>query len=103
MAFNGVLVVSVAKFSAQIWQFLACLQDPISSQQLLDLVICFPLQRIGLCVWTFLCFPHNLYSYQRYSYAASSTSSSHHQDSDNSSISSSSNLGQNWVDFDLII
>lgn len=108
MTFNGVLVVSVAKVSAEIWQLLACLPEPISSQQLLDLVICFPLQQIGrlaLCVCTFLCFPPTLYSYQRYSHTTS-TSSSHNQNSDDSSLSSSSSssrLGQNWVDFDLII
>ncbi|MCD7457272.1 hypothetical protein HAX54_034705 [Datura stramonium] len=111
MTFNGILLVSVAKVSAEIWQLLACLPEPISSQQLLDLVICFPLQQIGrlaLCVCTFLCFPPNLYSYQRYSHTTTSISSSHNQGSDDSSLSSSSSssssrLGQNWVDFDLII
>ncbi|CAN4099976.1 unnamed protein product [Withania somnifera] len=109
MTFNGVLVVSVAKVSADIWQLLACLPEPISSQQLLDLVLCFPLQQIGrlsLCVCTFLCFPHNFYSYQSYSHTTTTTSSSssYNEDSDDSSVSSSSSrLGQNWVDFDLII
>lgn len=106
MTFNGVLVVSVAKVSAEIWQLLACLPEPVSSQQLLDLVIRFPLQQIGrlaLFVCTFICFPHNLYPYQSYSHSTS-TSSSYHQDYESSvSSSSSSRRGQNWVDFDLII
>ncbi|KAK4365695.1 hypothetical protein RND71_013575 [Anisodus tanguticus] len=105
MGFNGVLVVSVAKVSAEIWQLLACLPEQIGSQQLLDLVICFPFQQIGrlaLCFCTFLCFPPNLYSYQSYSHTTTSTSSSYNQDSNDSS-SSSSCLGQSWVDFDLII
>ncbi|KAM3323951.1 hypothetical protein P3S67_005102 [Capsicum chacoense] len=109
MTFNGVLVVSVAKVSAEIWQLLACLPEPISSQELLDLVICFPLRQIGrlaLYVCTFICFPHNHYSYQSYTHTTiTTTSSSHNQDSDDSSVSSSlsSRLGQSWVDYDLII
>ncbi|CAN4098020.1 unnamed protein product [Withania somnifera] len=108
MTFNGVLLVSLAKVSAEIWQLLACLPEPISSQQLLDLVICFPLQQMGrltLCVCTFLCFPPNHYSYQSYSHTTNTTSSSssYNQDSSVSSSSSfSSRLGQNWLDFDLI-
>ncbi|KAH0662607.1 hypothetical protein KY284_027538 [Solanum tuberosum] len=105
MTFNGVLVVSVAKVSAEIWQLLACLPETVSSQQLLDLVICYPFQQIGrlaLCFCTFLCYPHNLYSYRSYSHTTP-TSSSYHQDSSVSSSSSSSRLGQNWVDFDLIV
>ncbi|KAK4719040.1 hypothetical protein R3W88_017378 [Solanum pinnatisectum] len=107
MTFNGVLVVSVAKVSAEIWQLLACLPEPVSSQQLLDLVICYPFQQIGrlaLCFCTFLCYPPNLYSYRSYSHTTP-TSSSYHQDYNDSSVSSSSSsrLGQNWVDFDLIV
>ncbi|KAL3335179.1 hypothetical protein AABB24_031397, partial [Solanum stoloniferum] len=107
MTFNGVLVVSVAKVSAEIWQLLACLPEPVSSQQLLDLVICYPFRQIGrlaLCFCTFLCYPPNLYSYRSYSHTTP-TSSSYHQDYNDSSVSSSSSsrLGQNWVDFDLIV
>ncbi|KAL3828859.1 hypothetical protein ACJIZ3_017661 [Penstemon smallii] len=64
MPFNSVLVVSVAKKSAGVWQEVACLPERIGSQQLIDLVICFPLQQIGrwlLYVWTYLCvsaYPH---------------------------------------------
>ncbi|XP_070053044.1 uncharacterized protein [Nicotiana tomentosiformis] len=87
MPFNGVLLVSVAKTSAEVWQFLSCLPDPIESEQLLDLVICFPLQQLGrlaLCVWTFLCVPPDPYYYRRYSYnsSASSSSSSFYDDED---------------------
>ncbi|MCD9644454.1 hypothetical protein HAX54_032670 [Datura stramonium] len=77
MPFNGVLLVLVAKTSAQVWQFLSCLPDPIDGEQLLDLVICFPLQQLGrlaLCVWTFLCVPPDPYYYRRYSYNSSSSS-----------------------------
>ncbi|KAI3461900.1 hypothetical protein Pfo_018563 [Paulownia fortunei] len=62
MPFNSVLVVSMANISAEVWQQLACLPERISSDQLLDLVICFPLQQLGrwaLYVWTYLCVsPH---------------------------------------------
>ncbi|XP_049401577.1 uncharacterized protein LOC125865424 [Solanum stenotomum] len=79
MPFNGVLLVSVAKTSAEVWQFLSCLADPIDSEELLDLVICFPLQQLGrlaLCVWTFLCVPPDPYYYRRYSYNSYASSSS---------------------------
>ncbi|XP_004250712.1 uncharacterized protein [Solanum lycopersicum] len=85
MPFNGVLLVSVAKASAEVWQFLSCLADPIDSEELLDLVIFFPLQQLGrlaLCVWTFLCVPPDPYYYRRYNSSAASSSSSLYDDHD---------------------
>ncbi|KAL8262926.1 hypothetical protein R6Q59_024275 [Mikania micrantha] len=60
MVFNTVLVASVATVSADVWQSIACISERISSDELLDLVICFPLQQLGrfaLCVWNFFCVP----------------------------------------------
>ncbi|KAM2056116.1 hypothetical protein TB2_028279 [Malus domestica] len=60
MVFNSVMVESVAHLSAEMWQYLACLPERMSSHQLLDLIFCFPLQQLGrlaLCLWTFLCVP----------------------------------------------
>ncbi|XP_021816735.1 uncharacterized protein LOC110759033 [Prunus avium] len=78
MVFNSVMVVSVAHTSAEMWQYLACLPERLSSHQLLDLVFCFPLQQLGrlaLCLWTFLCVPPPD-SYYSYSYSDSDASSS---------------------------
>ncbi|KAL1565707.1 hypothetical protein AAHA92_01400 [Salvia divinorum] len=64
MPFNSVLLISTANRSAAVWQQLACLPERISSDEMVDLVICFPLQQLGrwaLYVWTYLCvspYPH---------------------------------------------
>lgn len=87
MVFNSKLVVSVAKTSADVWQYLACLPETINNQHLLDLVLCFPLQQFGrfaLCFWSFFCVPSSPDSYYLYySYDLSSDSSS---DSDPDSV-----------------
>ncbi|KAK1435238.1 hypothetical protein QVD17_00999 [Tagetes erecta] len=60
MVFNSVLVASVATVSTDIWQSIACISEPISGQELLDLVICFPLHQLAqfaLCIWSFFCLP----------------------------------------------
>uniref|UniRef100_A0A7N0T883 Uncharacterized protein n=1 Tax=Kalanchoe fedtschenkoi TaxID=63787 RepID=A0A7N0T883_KALFE len=78
MVFSSMAVVSVARASADAWQVLACLPERLSSDQLLDLVICFPLQRmsrLALCIWTVFCFSPYPSSYPRY-YPADSSSSS---------------------------
>ncbi|XP_071691183.1 uncharacterized protein [Rutidosis leptorrhynchoides] len=74
MVFNTVLVASVATVSADVWQSVACFSERITSDELLDLVICFPLQQLGrfaLCVWNFFCVPPSppdayYYSYNYY-------------------------------------
>ncbi|KAK9058534.1 hypothetical protein SSX86_023376 [Deinandra increscens subsp. villosa] len=74
MVFNTVLVASVAAVSADVWQSVACISERISSDELLDLVICFPLQQLGrfaICVWNFFCVPPTppdsfYYSYSYY-------------------------------------
>ncbi|KAL8026786.1 hypothetical protein ABFX02_14G051500 [Erythranthe guttata] len=62
MPFNSVLVAATAEISAAVWQRLACLPERISSDQMLELVVSFPLQQLGrfaLFVWTYLCVaPH---------------------------------------------
>ncbi|KAL2239706.1 uncharacterized protein LOC105170588 [Sesamum indicum] len=92
MPFNGVLVASTANASAELWQRLACLSERISSDRMLDLVLCFPLQQLGrwaLYVWTYLCvspYPH------RRHYATSYYSDdSFDEDSDDDSALSSAN------------
>ncbi|KAL5720276.1 hypothetical protein ACHQM5_012955 [Ranunculus cassubicifolius] len=80
MVFNSVLVVSVAKFSAHVWQYIACNPERLSSDQVLDLVCCLPLQQLGrlaLCLWSFFCLPQPD-SY--YSYSSDSTYSSEESD-----------------------
>nr|DAD42083.1 TPA_asm: hypothetical protein HUJ06_000313 [Nelumbo nucifera] len=60
MVFNSHLVVTVANLSANLCQYIACNPERLSSQQVLELVCCFPLQQLGrlaLCLWTFFCFP----------------------------------------------
>ncbi|KAI3826573.1 hypothetical protein L1987_00621 [Smallanthus sonchifolius] len=72
MVFNTVLVTSVATASADVWQSVACISERISSQELLDLVICFPLQQLGrfaLCVWSFFCIPPSPPESYYYSYS----------------------------------
>nr|GEX50315.1 serine/threonine-protein kinase pats1 [Tanacetum cinerariifolium] len=74
MVFNTVLIASVATISADIWQSVACISDRITNQELLDLVICFPLQQLGrfaIVFWNFFCAPpappeHYAYSYSYY-------------------------------------
>ncbi|WOH07938.1 hypothetical protein DCAR_0727373 [Daucus carota subsp. sativus] len=87
MVFNTKLVVSVAKASADAWQYLACLPETINNQHLLDLVLCFPLEQLGrfaLCFWSFFCVPSSPDSYYLYhSYNRSDSSSS---DSDSDSV-----------------
>lgn len=62
MVFNGGSVMSVALFSAEVWQELRRIppSDRISSREMLDLVCFFPLQELGrYAVWflTVLCLP----------------------------------------------
>uniref|UniRef100_A0A1J3CQ69 Uncharacterized protein n=1 Tax=Noccaea caerulescens TaxID=107243 RepID=A0A1J3CQ69_NOCCA len=62
MVFNGGTVMSVAHLSAEIWQRLRRIptSDRISSDEMLDLVLFFPLQQLSqfaLCLLTFLCLP----------------------------------------------
>ncbi|KAI4344841.1 hypothetical protein L6164_012028 [Bauhinia variegata] len=68
MVFNSLIILSVAHVSADAGQCLACIPERLSSDQLLDLVCCFPLQQLGrlaLCLWTFFCLPQpdSFYSY----------------------------------------
>ncbi|KAI6685614.1 hypothetical protein NL676_031527 [Syzygium grande] len=62
MVFNGVMILRVAHESARAWQSAVCIPvaERVGSDQLLDLVCCFPLRQLGrlaLFVWTFLCVP----------------------------------------------
>ena len=95
MVFNSLMVLSVAHVSADAWQYIACNPERLSSDQLLDLICCFPLQQLGrlaLCLWTFLCLPppDSFYSYAYYS---SSSSSDDDDDDDDSSSTLNYNNG----------
>lgn len=60
MVFSSVLLATVATVSADLCQYIACNPQRLSSEEVLDLICCFPLQqlrRIALCVWSFFCFP----------------------------------------------
>ncbi|MFS7907603.1 hypothetical protein Hanom_Chr01g00073271 [Helianthus anomalus] len=97
MVFNTVLVASVATVSADLWQSVACISDRISSQELLDLVICFPLQQLGrfaICVWNFFCVPPTPPDFYYYSYYDDDESD---YDSDNSS---SAGVGGGFLGYD---
>ncbi|GMP92148.1 hypothetical protein CsSME_00042492 [Camellia sinensis var. sinensis] len=81
MVFNSLVVLTVANISADVWQYVACFPERISSDQLLDLVCCFPLQQFGrlaFCLWTFFCLPPS----PVYSYSYSSSSYDSDSDSD---------------------
>jgi hypothetical protein len=90
MVFNTPIIVRVARVSTQAWQWLACIHDPIDSDQLLDLLCCFPLHQLGrltLCLCSFFCLP------QRYSiYSSFSDSDDSGSGSGSESGSSSSTL-----------
>ncbi|KAM0024918.1 hypothetical protein Hdeb2414_s0022g00621121 [Helianthus debilis subsp. tardiflorus] len=74
MVFNTVLLASVATVSTDVWQSIVCFSDRISTQELFDLVICFPLHQFGqfaLCLWSFFCLPFSpgdSYYYYSYTY-----------------------------------
>ncbi|KAL9240198.1 hypothetical protein vseg_014444 [Gypsophila vaccaria] len=61
MVLNSQVVVMVANMSANVCQYIACNPEHLSSNQVLDLLFCFPLQqlrRFSLCFTTFFCFPY---------------------------------------------
>ncbi|RDX64582.1 hypothetical protein CR513_56843, partial [Mucuna pruriens] len=60
MVWNSMVVLRVARVSAEAWQ---CIAEPLSSEQVLDLVCCFPLHQLALCLYSFFCVPYPNYSY----------------------------------------
>ncbi|PSR90269.1 Serine/threonine-protein kinase pats1 [Actinidia chinensis var. chinensis] len=91
MVFNSLLVLSVANKSADVWQYIACFPERISSDQLVDLVCCLPLQQLGrfaLCLWSFFCLPpspdsyYHSHSYYDSDSDSSSSISYYHHDGD---------------------
>ncbi|BAT73527.1 hypothetical protein LR48_Vigan01g034600 [Vigna angularis] len=60
MVWNSMVVLAVARASAEAWE---CIAEPLSSDQILDLVCCFPLHQLALCLYSFFCAPHFNYSY----------------------------------------
>ncbi|KAI3924360.1 hypothetical protein MKW98_032561 [Papaver atlanticum] len=91
MVFNSDIVLRVANLSANLCQYIACNPDRLSSEQVLDLICCIPLQQLGrlaLCVWNFFCFPPpdshpNYYTY--YSSSDSNSDSDSYYDDDSHS------------------
>ena len=68
MVFSSLVVLSVARVSGEAWQWVACIGEPLSGEQLLDLLCCFPLHQLGrlaLCLCSFFCLPQpdSYYSY----------------------------------------
>ncbi|OAY44374.1 hypothetical protein MANES_08G144511v8 [Manihot esculenta] len=62
MVLNSNLVVTIANVSANLCQYIACNPERLSSDQVLNLLFCFPLQRLGrlaLSLWTYLCYNPN--------------------------------------------
>ncbi|KAK7318770.1 hypothetical protein RJT34_03477 [Clitoria ternatea] len=79
MVLNSTVVLTVARVSAEAWQWAACIAEPLSSRQMLDLLCCFPfhqLTRLALCLCSFFCLP------QPDSYYSYIPSDSDHSDSD---------------------
>ncbi|GKV30281.1 hypothetical protein SLEP1_g39108 [Rubroshorea leprosula] len=73
MGFNGVLISAVADASVDAWQQILSIRERLSSQQLLEILCCYPLQQLGrfaLCLWNFLCLPPPD-SYYTYYYSSS--------------------------------
>ncbi|KAK1412005.1 hypothetical protein QVD17_32922 [Tagetes erecta] len=89
MVFNTVLVATVATVSADVWQSLACISERINSDELLDLVICFPLQQLGrfaLCVWNFFCVPPTPPESYYYSYSYYDDESDYDSDTSSAAV-----------------
>ncbi|WCJ43631.1 hypothetical protein M5689_024360 [Euphorbia peplus] len=66
MVLSSNIVVMVANISANVCQYIACNPERLSSDEMLNLLFCLPLQHIGrlsVYIWTFLCYnpdPANL-------------------------------------------
>ncbi|KAE9610371.1 hypothetical protein Lal_00006570 [Lupinus albus] len=61
MVLNSLVVFSVARFSTQAWQWLLCIRDPFSVEEIFDILFTFPFQqlhRLALGLWDFFCLQH---------------------------------------------
>ncbi|XP_061363490.1 uncharacterized protein LOC133307085 [Gastrolobium bilobum] len=68
MVLNSMMVFTVARVSAETWQWVACTGDPLSSDEMLNLLCCFPFHQLGrlaFCLCSFFCLPQldSYYSY----------------------------------------
>ncbi|KAF3442219.1 hypothetical protein FNV43_RR16135 [Rhamnella rubrinervis] len=90
---NSPAVVWVASVSANLWQYVACNPERLSSHRVLHIIFCVPFQslrRLSLSLSSFLCFPFLLSSSSDddddadsdYSHLSSYSSSSDHSHSD---------------------
>ncbi|KAK7247270.1 hypothetical protein RIF29_42150 [Crotalaria pallida] len=73
MVLNSLVVLAVARVSAEAWQWLSCIRDPFTGEELFDLLISFPFHQLGrlaICLCSFFCLPQPHDSY--YSYLPSS-------------------------------
>ncbi|GMH28384.1 hypothetical protein Nepgr_030227 [Nepenthes gracilis] len=78
MVLNSRVAVQVANVSASLCQYISCNPEILRSEEVLDLIFCFPFQqirRLFLCFSTFFCFPP-LDPFSSRSFSASSSSSS---------------------------
>ncbi|KDP39699.1 hypothetical protein JCGZ_02719 [Jatropha curcas] len=62
MVLNSNLVMTIANLSANLCQYIACNPERLSSDQVLNLLFCLPLNHLGrltLSLWTYLCYNPN--------------------------------------------
>ncbi|KAJ9179905.1 hypothetical protein P3X46_008217 [Hevea brasiliensis] len=62
MVLNSNLVATIANISANLCQYIACNPERLSSDQVLNLLFCFPLHHLGRLassLWTYLCYNPN--------------------------------------------
>ncbi|KAG5025281.1 hypothetical protein AAZX31_08G122600 [Glycine max] len=80
MVWNSMVVLRVARASAEAWQ---CIAEPLNSEQILDLVCCFPLHQLALCLYSFFCTPQsNFYHFPSHSDSDHDDSSDYQSSSD---------------------
>ncbi|KAK4760508.1 hypothetical protein SAY87_005401 [Trapa incisa] len=97
MVFNSGLLIKVVEASADICQFMARVQeqDRLGAHQVVDLMCCLPLHRLGrliLCFWTYLC----VSAPDSYYYSSSYSDS----DGDPAGDEGGSSTTVDYVDFD---
>ncbi|KAG5000020.1 hypothetical protein GLYMA_08G125200v4 [Glycine max] len=80
MVWNSMVVLRVARASAEAWQ---CIAEPLNSEQILDLVCCFPLHQLALFLYSFFCTPQsNFYHFPSHSDSDHDDSSDYQSSSD---------------------
>lgn len=103
MVMNSTLVVTVAKVSADVCQYIACNPERLSSEQALNLIFCLPLQqlrRLALSLWNYVCFvPPDFTTSSSSSSSFSSNYDSHSDWSFISLYSTFATMSFEWVNY----